>query len=152
MRSESNSDHFMTMEEHQVVQPKGSKSAPVGVISKVLKIFETLHGVPEGLQLKDIAKRAAINKSTAYRFLAHLENEGYVFRDDEGAYTIGLNLARLGSGIAFHATLRKISRPVLQNLSRVTNESINLGALDGQEVLYLDVMESSHSFRLVSQV
>jgi IclR family KDG regulon transcriptional repressor len=152
MRSESVSDHFVHTEEQQVVHAKGSKSAPVGVVSKVLRIFEILHGVPEGMHLRDIAKQAAINKSTAYRFLAHLESEGYVFRDDEGAYTIGLKLARLGSGIAFHATLRKISRPVLQNLAHITNESINLGALDGQEVLYLDVMESPHSFRLVSQV
>ena len=81
-----------------------------------------------------------------------MENEGYIFRDDTGAYTIGLKLIRLGSGRTFQATIRKISRPILQKLSRVTGESVNLAILDGQEVLYLDVIESTHSFRLVSHV
>ena len=30
-------------------------------------------------------------------------------------------------------------------------ETVNLGMLEGHEVLYLDVMESSHSFRMASQ-
>ena len=122
------------------------------MVSKVLRILEILHGSSEGLPLKHIAEQTALNKSTAYRFLAHLESEGYVFRDDLGAYTIGLKLIRLGSGATFQATIRKISRPILQKLSRDTGESVNLAILDGQEVLYLDVIESAHSFRLVSQV
>jgi DNA-binding IclR family transcriptional regulator len=124
----------------------------VGVVTKVLRILETLHSSPSGLQLKDVAQQTTINKSTAYRFLAHLENEGYVFRDASGAYAIGVRLARLASGISYQTTLRKIARPVLQQFWRVTGETVNLAVLDGREVLYLDVMESSHTFRLVSQV
>src|SRR5690349_1877886 len=105
-----------------------------------------------GLQLKDIALRTNINKSTAYRFLAHLESEGYLFRDDSGAYIVGPKLARLGSGTAYHATLRSVSRPVMQRLWTITTETVNLAIRDGLHVLYLDVMESAHTFRLVSQV
>ena len=72
-----------------MIRTRESKSAPVGVVTKVLRILETLHRSPSGLQLKDIAKQTAINKSTAYHFLAHLESEGYLFRDDGGAYLIG---------------------------------------------------------------
>jgi DNA-binding IclR family transcriptional regulator len=129
-----------------------SKSAPVGVVTKVLRILETLHEAPSGLQLKDVAHQTAINKSTAYRFLAHLEHEGYVFRDSTGAYAIGVRLARLASGSSYQTTLRKLSRPILQQLWRLTGETVNLAVLDGREVLYLDVMESSHTVRLVSQV
>jgi DNA-binding IclR family transcriptional regulator len=61
-------------------------------------------------------------------------------------------LARLASGVSYQTTLRKLSRPVLQQLWRATGETVNLAVMDGREVLYLDVMESSHTFRLVSQV
>jgi len=135
-----------------MIRARESKSAPVGVVTKVLRILETLHDAPSGLQLKAVAQQTAINKSTAYRFLAHLEHEGYVFRDASGAYAIGVRLARLASGMSYQTTLRKISRPVLQQLWRATGETVNLAVMDGREVLYLDVMESTHTFRLVSQV
>lgn len=135
-----------------MLRVRESKSAPVGVVTKVLRILEELQASPTGLQLKDIAARTAINKSTAYRFLAHLESEGYLFRDDAGAYIVGPKLARLGSGVAYHATLRTVSRPIMQRLWVTTTETVNLGVLSGLDVLYLDVLESSHSFRLVSTV
>lgn len=135
-----------------MIRAKESKSAPVGVVVKVLRILEALHDSPSGLQLKQISSQTAINKSTAYRFLAHLEGAGYLYRDDGGAYVIGPKLARLGSGTNYEETLRKISRPILQKLWETTGETANLSVLDGREVLYLDVIESSHTFRLASQV
>jgi len=94
-----------------MIRARESKSAPVGVVGKVLRILEALDAAPTGLQLREISQQTSLNKSTAYRFVAHLENEGYLFRDDTGAYIVGPKLARLGAGIAYHATLRKISRP-----------------------------------------
>ena len=135
-----------------MIRARESKSAPVGVVSKVLRILEVLDGSPSGLQLRQIAQQTGIHKSTAYRFLAHLETEGYLFRDDAGAYIVGPKLARLGAGIPYHATLRNVSHPVVQKLWRITSETVNLAVLDGHEVLYLDVMESPHTFRLVSQI
>jgi DNA-binding IclR family transcriptional regulator len=135
-----------------MIRAKDSKSAPVGVVSKVLKILDALSNSPAGLQLKEIAEETSINKSTAYRFLAHLEAEGYLFRDDLGAYLVGPKLVRLGSGSTYQATLRKISRPVLQHLWKVTNETVNLGILDGQDVYYVDVVQSPHPFRMASPV
>jgi DNA-binding IclR family transcriptional regulator len=129
-----------------------SNSAPVGVLTKVLSIFELLDHSPGGLQLRDIAEQAKLNKSTAYRFLAHLEKAGYLVRDSAGAYLIGPRLVRLGSGSTYQSTICKVSRPILETLWHESGETVNLGVLDGREILYLDVLESPHSFRLVSQI
>lgn len=134
-----------------MIRARESKSAPVGVVGKVLRILEALDASPAGLQLREIAEQTSVNKSTAYRFVAHLENEGYLLRDHAGAYVVAPKLARLGAGIAYHATLRKISRPVAVALSNETKETVNLGVLDGHELLYLEVIESPHSFRMASQ-
>lgn len=133
-----------------MIRARESKSAPVGVVSKVLKILEALSASPSGLQLKEIAEQTGVNKSTAYRFLAHLELEGYLYRDEAGAYLVGPKLVRLGGGATYQATLRKISKPVLQHLCRVTNETVNLGILDGQDVYYVEVVQSPHPFRMAS--
>ncbi len=129
-----------------------SNSAPVGVLTKVLAIFELLDRAPDGLQLRSIAEQAKVNKSTAYRFLAHLEKAGYLVRDSTGAYLLGPRLVRLGSGSTYQSTICKVSRPILDTLWKEIGETVNLGVLDGREILYLDVLESPHNFRLVSQI
>jgi len=129
-----------------------SNAAPVGVLTKVLSIFDLLDRSHDGLQLRAIAEQTKLNKSTAYRFLAHLERAGYLVRDNTGAYLLGPRLVHLGSGSTYQYTIRKVSRPILESLWRGTGETVNLAVLDGREVLYLDVIESPHNFRLVSQV
>jgi len=126
-------------------------SAPVGVLTKVLAIFELLDRSPGGLQLRYISEQTGFNKSTTYRFLAHLEQAGYLVRDLTGAYLIGPRLVRLGTDSTYQATIRKISRPIMETLWSKTEETVNLGVLDRGEVLYLDVIESPHHFRLSSQ-
>jgi DNA-binding IclR family transcriptional regulator len=134
-----------------MIRARQSKSAPVGVVGKVLRILEALDAAPGGLQLREIAQQTGVNKSTAYRFVAHLENDGYLFREGNGVYLVGPKLARLGAGVAYHATLRTIGRPVLTELSKETKETVNLGVIEGHDVLYLDVFESPHFFRMASQ-
>lgn len=68
-----------------MIRVRRTKSADVGVLSKLLKILEVLRNSPAGTDLKRISQETGINKSTAYRFLAHLEREGYLLRDDAGA-------------------------------------------------------------------
>jgi DNA-binding IclR family transcriptional regulator len=134
------------------MRTKKSKSAPVGVIGKVLRILELLDQTPAGLQLKDVAAKTGINKSTVHRFVSHLEAEAYLFRDAAGTYMLGPKLVRLGSGVNFQATLTNICHPTLEKLREITDETVNLAVLDGASVLYVDVLESFHTFRLVSQV
>jgi IclR family KDG regulon transcriptional repressor len=129
-----------------------SKSAPVGVIGKVLRILELLNHSPNGLQLREIATKTGINKSTAYRFLSHLKAEGYLFRDDAGTYMLGARLAHLGTGVSFQSMLCRICRPILESLRSVTDETVNLAVLDGPQIVYLDVLESQNTFRLASPV
>ncbi len=129
-----------------------SPSGSVGVISKVLLILEALQRSSVGLTLKSICDTTAINKSTAHRFLRHLEREGYLLRTDAGTYLIGPRLAEMSSYASRSATLQAVARPVLSHLWRLTQETVNLAVLDHGTILYVDVMESPHEFRLVSRI
>lgn len=134
-----------------MIAARNAKSAPVGVIAKILRIFEALKTADSGLTLRDIALQTDLNKSTAYRFLAHLEREGYLFRDEAGSYVVGPKLVGLASGAGFQMALRKVCRPALQRLWKITDETVNLGILDGHQVYYLDVLQSPHAFRMASR-
>lgn len=134
------------------MRTKKLKAGRVGVIGKVLRLLELLDRSRSGLSLKDVAAQASLNKSTAHRFLTHLEVEGYLFRDGAGKYMLGPKMQRLGSGINFQTTLCKMCRPILEDLWTLTGETVNLAVLDGTDVLYLDVIESLHTFRLATEV
>lgn len=132
--------------------PRRTKSAPVGVVGKVVQILEQLDQAPGGLLLREIAIQTNINKSTAYRFLAHLEGVGYVFRDSDGYYMVGPRLAKLGTGASYQVALSRASASILDGLRAATGETVNLAVLDRDEILYLSVFESQHTFRMVSEV
>jgi len=129
-----------------------SASAPVGVISKVLKILEALQGSGSGLGLKAICDATGIHKSTAHRFLKHLEREGYLICTEAGAYLIGPRLSQMTARVNPQANLQTVARPVLWELWKSTQETVNLAVLDQNTVLYVEVMESPHEFRLSSRV
>jgi len=129
-----------------------SSSAPVGVISKVLKILEVLQGSGSGLGLKAISDATGIHKSTAHRFLKHLEREGYLICTEAGAYLIGPRLSQMTARVNPQANLQTVARPVLWELWKSTQETVNLAVLDQNTVLYIEVMESPHEFRLSSRV
>jgi len=129
-----------------------STSVSVGVISKVLLILEALQNSSVGLGLKAICDSTGINKSTAHRFVRHLEREGYLLRTEAGAYLIGTRLAQMSGCANRSATLQAVARPHLLDLWRSTQETVNLGVLDHGTLLYVDVMESPYEFRLVSRI
>lgn len=134
--------------------PKVGKSAaaPVGVISKVLRVLEAIQGAPSGLGLKAISDLTGIHKSTAHRFLKHLERENYLISTEDGAYLIGPRFWQMTTHANHRATLQAVARPILWDLWKSTQETVNLAVLDRATVLYADVIESPHEFRLSSRV
>jgi len=135
------------MRRRQLSKPNG-----VGVISKVFQILEAIQGSPSGLTLKPICELTGVNKSTAHRFLKHLEADGYVLRTEGGAYLIGPKLSQMGARSKHRISLQALARPILWELWKSTSETVNLAVLDQGTVLYLDVLESTHEFRLASRV
>ena len=129
-----------------------AKSASVGVISKVFRILEAIQGSPSGLTLKPICEITGVHKSTAHRFLKHLERDGYLIRTEVGTYLIGPKFSHLSARANHRATLQAVARPILWELWKSTRETVNLGALDQGTVLYVEVIESPHEFRLSSRV
>jgi IclR family acetate operon transcriptional repressor len=132
---------------------KSEKSdGSVGVISKVLRILEAIQTSPSGLSLKPICDLTRVNKSTAHRFLKHLQREGYLLRIENGAYMIGPKLSQMAACANPQATLNAVARPTLWELWKATQETVNLAVLDHGTVLYIDVIESPHEFRLSARV
>jgi IclR family acetate operon transcriptional repressor len=81
-----------------------------------------------------------------------LEHERYLIRTEAGAYLIGPRLSQMSARGNHGATLQAVARPILWELWKSTQETVNLAVLDQGTVLYVDVIESPHEFRLSSRV
>jgi IclR family KDG regulon transcriptional repressor len=133
------------------MQTRARKAQPVGTLSRTLRILELICDSPKGMRLKDISEKTGFNKSTAYRFLAHLEREGYLVRNGSQSYVLGIRFIEMAARGNWLEGLRSIAWPLLLDLQRTTSETVNLAILDVDSVLYVEVLESPHAFRLVSR-
>lgn len=103
-----------------------------------------------GVALTEIAAALTLPKSSAFRYLAILEGRGYVQREPaNGGYRLGLALVR--SQAMYTEMLVARALPHLQELRDRFRETINLGALYGNRVVYLEILESPRTMRLAAR-
>ena len=73
------------------------------LLKAILNCFEV--GEPE-LNVRDIAERTGLHKSTAHRILMALQHNGFVEQDAaSGRYHLGLQLVKLGEHAVHHPRL-----------------------------------------------
>jgi len=122
------------------------------VLHKTLDILETLKKSRSGMGLTDMARSMSMPKATVYRILSTLEARGYLDRDAAGSYRISTKLFTLQNEVSSLQRLLQIAPPILQELSNRCRETVNLGMLDGGEVLVIATVESPQSVRMASKV
>ena len=110
---------------------------------KLLKLLEFLSTQGEPLRLIDIAKALDMNSSTVLRFLTTLINNDYVAQEPETSkYYLTYKLCALGQQIKGHKQLSTTTAPYLQELARNVGETCCLAINQGNQVVYIDVVES----------
>lgn len=101
--------------------------------------MEILGNEDGALGVTELGKRLDVDKSTAYRLVATLEDRGYVIQDPETAkYRLGLKIVELGGIILDKIEIRREAAPFLKELVRETNEAVHLAVLMDDEVVYID--------------
>ncbi len=125
----------------------------IAVLDRSLDVLEALASSDVPLGVTEIARSIDSTKSAVYRILATLETRGYIVRGGSTAnYRLGTRLTYLGQRALEGFDLREHARPSLEELHRRFNETVNLGVLDGQEIAYIDMVESDHGLRMAAQL
>jgi DNA-binding IclR family transcriptional regulator len=102
----------------------------------LLKQFDD--GQPER-GLSDLARGAGLNKTTTFRLLSALEQEGLVSKSANGeTYRLGAFAITLGARAMRSNSLYAASRVELEALAAQTGETATLEILAGSETLILD--------------
>lgn len=113
-------------------------------VARAAELLKALgaHGGPASVF--DLADRCGLNRSTAWRILATLEDEGLVERDPAtGRYEIGYALVALGAA-AGHDPLVRRARPALRALAEACLETASLAVPRGMQLVYVDQVQAPH--------
>jgi len=105
----------------------------------------------ESLTLSEIARRADLHPSTAYRLVRTLTSRGFlVYDEQEGLYRLGSRILSLAGSAPAQQQLVEATKPLLAQLKEQFNETVNLSIREGVFILYLNSIESTQALRVFS--
>lgn len=110
---------------------------------KGLQVLEQVAHADGVVRIADIVKARSLTKSNAHRILKTLEQAGYLRQDPQTkGFTANLKLWELGAEVVNRLDLRSRASDALHNLANETREAVHLSILDGDEVIYVDKIDS----------
>lgn len=133
--------------------PKSSENT-VQSIDRVIDILEALAEEKGVCGITVLSQKTGLHKSTVHRLLNTLLQRGYIEKEPgNDNYQLGMKILFLGSAILDRMDIRRIAKPFLEELSKLTKEVVHLAILDNGETVYIDKVEGTNSsIRMYSQI
>lgn len=126
-------------------------SRRVQAVDRALDVLDCMGATGRPLGVSDIARRTGHSKATVHHVLTTLLSRRYVMQDPyTSLYRLGWALYELGTCVVRDVEFTRAARPFLDQLAAETGESVLLGILDNDSVLYLDRGESPSGLRMVA--
>jgi DNA-binding IclR family transcriptional regulator len=116
----------------------------VQAVQRAAELLKALGARSEPATVFELADRCALNRSTAWRILATLEEQGLVERDPAtGRYSVGHALVTLAAG-AGHEPLVRRAHPHLRALAEACAETASLAVPRRLQLVYVDQVQAPH--------
>jgi IclR family KDG regulon transcriptional repressor len=125
---------------------------PVAAVLKAFNIIEML--ASEGsLGVSEIAKRLGTSKSGIHRLLQTLAEVDVVASDQESQkYFLTFKLLDLGSKAVDNMGVVRIADEYMQRINDTTGETVHLGVLEGNSIVYVHKIDSKYTLRMASRI
>jgi len=124
---------------------------PIESVDNALLLLLSLLEQPT-MTVSDASELLTVAPSTAHRLLAALQYRGFVTQDPATRrYRAGAVLLKVGLTAVRDLDLRRAARPVLERLSMLVEETVNLVVLQGSDTLFVDCVESPKIIRVGSR-
>ena len=114
------------------------------VVARVVRVLEAFTSDEPALSVTEIARRSGLPVPTASRLVAELAAHGLLARSD-GAVRVGVRMWELAQRASPTLSLREAAMPFLEDLHAVIGQHVQLGVLDGDEVLFVERMSAPNA-------
>lgn len=125
----------------------------VHAVESALELLEILTGDHETPTLPFLSETMNLSRNKVFRLLATLEDRGLVEKEEtSGCYRLGLPAAELAQKVLKSVSLIRIAHPVMESLARKHDEAVYMTVLSGDDVLFLDMVDSGQQIKAESLV
>ncbi|MFB5677400.1 IclR family transcriptional regulator [Paenibacillus terreus] len=125
-----------------------SKNKTVVKSMDLLNLFLT----SSKLSLNEMVNLTGMPKTSVHRMAGSLEDMGFLHKDEDGSYSLGLLFLQFGQLVADRLDIRQTALPVMKALRDDVQEAVNLIVKDGSESLYVEKLESTQPVRLYTRI
>ncbi|MEG2962772.1 MAG: IclR family transcriptional regulator, partial [Janthinobacterium sp.] len=121
----------------------------VNALARGLEVLRCFRPGEVYLSNADMAKRTGIPKPTISRLTYTLTKLGYLnYSDSLGKYQLGAGVLALGYRMLSNLDVRKMARPLMEELAEHAQASVSLGTRDRLSMVYVETCRSSANVTL----
>lgn len=120
-------------------------SYSIKVVENALLVLEAIGEVNGEIGITHLSETLGMDKSNVFRLMATFESRGYVEKNEgSGKYRLGLAAYEMGQKFLSRMSLLAKAKPVMEGLARECNEAVYFAVPRENEVLMLDMVNSTH--------
>ena len=108
------------------------------VLARAVRVLDAFTTDEPALPVGEVARRSGLHVATASRLVAELVAHGLLERGPGREVRVGVRLWELGSRASPTVSLRDAAMPFLEDVHAVVRHHVQLGVLDGEDVLFLE--------------
>jgi DNA-binding IclR family transcriptional regulator len=125
-------------------------SSSVQAVDRALMLLKLIGESPTPISVGDLAKQAELNRTTAWRLIGSLENQGFVEKDPVSkGYQLGYAIHILSSQTGDpYGSLKRRAHRTLEELKEEIGETVLLSVPKYDGTLTIDQIDTDHSVRL----
>lgn len=120
-------------------------------VNNTLSLLDTLASKGP-MTLAELDRATSFGKTSLFRMLHTLEVNGFICKDAEARYSLGLKLLYLGSSVIARQDLVDIARPRLRAFCTEQGLSTHLARLSGSRVVTIDVETPVRDLQITGRV
>lgn len=104
------------------------------------------------LTFNEMMEYSNLPKTSLHRMIGSLEEMGFLTKDDEGYYSLGLIFLQLGQLVEERLDIRTIAYPIMKELRDEVEEAVNLIVRDIDEAMYIEKVDTMQPVRLYTSI
>ncbi|HEX4267519.1 MAG TPA: IclR family transcriptional regulator [Steroidobacteraceae bacterium] len=146
------SGRFIGRLEFPADAPGGESRVPLGS-QTLLRGLDVIDVVAQGpIKLADLAVKLGLTRSTTHRLASALTVRRYLTFVPHSGYSLGPKLLELGFRVRDDLDLPRVAAPHLERLALLTEDTVHLGVLERDHVLYLDKIPGKRRINIISRI
>jgi IclR family KDG regulon transcriptional repressor len=125
------------------------------MLSTVLHALDVLEFLTEKSEsgISEISKNLGLAPSTTHRLVSSLVSRDFLVQNPTNKkYKLGMKIFQIGSSVANRFGFRRAALGNMEKLAAESNETVNLGILDNDKVIYVEKILNDDPIRVELQI